>query len=42
MTRVKNDALDGSLKLLYIAPESLTKEDNLDFLKKVKISLCYN
>ncbi|WP_149241006.1 DNA helicase RecQ [Dyadobacter sp. 32] len=38
MTRVKNDALDGSLKLLYIAPESLTKEDNLDFLKKVKIS----
>lgn len=38
MTRVKTDALDGSLKLLYIAPESLTKEDNLDFLKKVKIS----
>jgi len=38
MTRVKNDALDGSLKLLYIAPESLTKEDNLDFLKKVKIA----
>ena len=38
MTRVKNDALDGSLKLLYIAPESLTKEDNLDFLKRVKIS----
>ncbi|WP_031528419.1 DNA helicase RecQ [Dyadobacter crusticola] len=38
MTRVKTDALDGSLKLLYIAPESLTKEDNLDFLKRVKIS----
>ncbi|MCE7067657.1 DNA helicase RecQ [Dyadobacter sp. CY326] len=38
MNRVKSDALDGSLKLLYIAPESLTKEDNLDFLKKVKIS----
>jgi ATP-dependent DNA helicase RecQ len=38
MTRVKNDALDGSLKLLYIAPESLTKEDNLDFLKRVNIS----
>ena len=38
MTRVKSDALDGSLKLLYIAPESLTKEDNLDFLKRVKIS----
>jgi ATP-dependent DNA helicase RecQ len=38
MTRVKNDALDGTLKLLYIAPESLTKEDNLDFLKRAKIS----
>ncbi|QRR03028.1 DNA helicase RecQ [Dyadobacter sandarakinus] len=38
MNRVKTDALDGSLKLLYIAPESLTKEDNLDFLKKVRIS----
>jgi ATP-dependent DNA helicase RecQ len=38
MTRVKTDALDGSLKLLYIAPESLTKEDNLDFLKKANIS----
>ncbi|GLU55110.1 DNA helicase RecQ [Dyadobacter frigoris] len=38
MTRVKNDALDGSLKLLYIAPESLTKEENLEFLKRVKIS----
>lgn len=38
MTRVKTDALDGTLKLLYIAPESLTKEDNLDFLKRVKIS----
>ncbi|PWJ56967.1 ATP-dependent DNA helicase RecQ [Dyadobacter jejuensis] len=38
MTRVKTDALNGSLKLLYIAPESLTKEDNLDFLKRTKIS----
>jgi len=38
INRVKSDALDGSLKLLYIAPESLTKEDNLDFLKKVKIA----
>ncbi|WP_025765065.1 DNA helicase RecQ [Dyadobacter tibetensis] len=38
MNRVKTDALNGSLKLLYIAPESLTKEDNLDFLKKTKIS----
>jgi ATP-dependent DNA helicase RecQ len=38
MTALKPMRLDGSLKLLYIAPESLTKEDNLDFLKKVKIS----
>ena len=38
ITRVKTDALNGSLKLLYIAPESLTKEENLDFLKKTKIS----
>ena len=38
ITRVKRDALDGSLKLLYIAPESLTKEENLDFLKQTNIS----
>ena len=38
INKVKRDTLDGSLKLLYIAPESLTKEDNLDFLKKASIS----
>ncbi|MFB0945685.1 MAG: ATP-dependent DNA helicase RecQ [Spirosomataceae bacterium] len=38
MTRVKNDVLKGVCKLLYIAPESLTKEDNLIFLKKADIS----
>lgn len=38
MTRVKNDVLTGVCKLLYIAPESLTKEDNLIFLKKANIS----
>ncbi|WP_247235805.1 DNA helicase RecQ [Telluribacter sp. SYSU D00476] len=38
INKVKKDALDGSLKLLYIAPESLTKEENLDFLQKTKIS----
>ncbi|MBU1822301.1 MAG: DEAD/DEAH box helicase, partial [Bacteroidetes bacterium] len=38
INRVKRDALDGSLKLLYIAPESLTKEENLDFLQKTKLS----
>jgi ATP-dependent DNA helicase RecQ len=38
MNRVKNDVISGVCKLLYIAPESLTKEDNLTFLKKAKIS----
>ena len=36
--RVKADILDGKTKLLYVAPESLTKEDNVDFLRGVKIS----
>ncbi len=35
---VKNDVLEGKTKLLYVAPESLTKEENIDFLKKAKIS----
>ncbi|HEV7346696.1 DNA helicase RecQ [Telluribacter sp.] len=38
INRVKRDALDGTLKLLYIAPESLTKEENLDFLQRTRIS----
>ncbi|GAB3320657.1 DNA helicase RecQ [Larkinella ripae] len=38
MSKVKKDTLNGTLKLLYIAPESLTKEENLDFLKKASIS----
>lgn len=38
MNKVKKDTLSSSLKLLYIAPESLTKEENLDFLKKANIS----
>jgi ATP-dependent DNA helicase RecQ len=36
--RVKEDITSGSTKLLYVAPESLTKEDNISFLKSVKIS----
>ena len=36
--RVKSDILEGKTKLLYVAPESLTKEDNVDFLRGVKIS----
>ena len=35
---VKQDILSGKTKLLYVAPESLTKEDNVDFLKTIKIS----
>ena len=36
--QVKTDILAGHTKLLYVAPESLTKEDNVEFLKSVKIS----
>jgi ATP-dependent DNA helicase RecQ len=36
--RVKKDVLNGMTKLLYVAPESLTKEDNIEFLKNIKIS----
>ena len=35
---VKEDVLNGKTKLLYVAPESLTKESNVEFLRKVKIS----
>ncbi len=36
--QVKADIRAGRTKLLYVAPESLTKEDNVEFLKTVKIS----
>ena len=36
--QVKADVLSGKTKLLYLAPESLNKEENVDFLKGVKIS----
>lgn len=36
--KVKNDVLSGDTKLLYIAPESLAKQDNLDFLKSAQVS----
>ena len=36
--QVKADILSGKTKLLYVAPESLTKEDNVEFLRHVKIS----
>ena len=38
INRVKEDILAGKTKLLYVAPESLTKEENIEFLKGVKIS----
>ncbi len=36
--QVKSDIVNGKTKLLYVAPESLTKEENVEFLKTVKIS----
>ena len=38
IAQVRQDVLDGRTKLLYFAPESLTKEDNIAFLRKIKIS----
>jgi ATP-dependent DNA helicase RecQ len=38
ITQVKEDVLAGKTKLLYVAPESLTKEENIEFLKQIKIS----
>ncbi len=36
--KVRDDVMSGKTKLLYVAPESLTKEDNIEFLKNIKIS----
>ncbi len=36
--QVKEDIVNGITKLLYVAPESLTKEENVEFLRSVKIS----
>src|SRR5919107_2519958 len=38
ITKVKKDTLSGLVKLLYVAPESLTKEENVAFLQKADIS----
>ncbi len=38
IAQVRQDVLDGKTKLLYFAPESLTKEDNVAFLRKIKVS----
>ena len=38
VAKVREDVLEGKTKLLYFAPESLTKEENVSFLRKIKIS----
>ncbi len=38
ITKVKNDLKAGITKLLYVAPESLTKEENVEFFKEINIS----
>jgi len=38
ITRLKKDCVTGLVKLLYVAPESLNKEENIEFLRKVKVS----
>ncbi len=38
IAQVRQDVMEGRTKLLYFAPESLTKEDNIAFLRKIKIS----
>ena len=38
ITEVRNDLLSGATKLLYVAPESLTKAENVAMLKEIKIS----
>ncbi|MCG8474161.1 MAG: DNA helicase RecQ [Cytophagales bacterium] len=39
INKVKQEAFKGELKLLYVAPESLTKPENIEFLQKVNVSL---
>jgi ATP-dependent DNA helicase RecQ len=38
ITRLKKDCMNGVVKLLYVAPESLNKEETIEFLKKVNVS----
>ena len=38
ITKVRNDIIEGKTKLLYVAPESLTKEENIEFFKKINVS----
>ncbi|MFM8740495.1 MAG: DNA helicase RecQ [Cytophagales bacterium] len=38
ITKLRKDCVSGLVKLLYVAPESLNKEENIEFLRKVKVS----
>lgn len=38
ISKVKRDTIAGLVKLLYVAPESLTKEENVEFLKQASVS----
>jgi len=38
INQVKTDVIDGKTRLLYVAPESLTKDENINFLKQVRVS----
>jgi ATP-dependent DNA helicase RecQ len=38
ITKLKKDCMNGVVKLLYVAPESLTKEENIEFLQKVNVA----
>lgn len=38
ITRLKKDCMNGLVKLLYVAPESLNKEETIEFLKKVNVA----
>lgn len=38
LKRVKSDLTEGKTKILYVAPESLTKDENVEFFKSIKIS----
>jgi ATP-dependent DNA helicase RecQ len=38
MNKVRKEVLTGSCKLLYVAPESLTKDETVEFLRKAKVS----
>lgn len=38
MDEVRDDLVSGKTKILYVAPESLTKEENVELLREIKIS----